>query len=77
MAWKVNLYRGYLAICNPDDHHLNVVLNSVLFFSHGSLFKNLLKVRVLLPRGNSFIFFLNFQALGKSWKLEFGPGIYL
>jgi len=21
----VNLYRGYLAICNPDDHHLNVV----------------------------------------------------
>jgi len=25
MAWKVNLYRGYLAICNPDDHHLNVV----------------------------------------------------
>ena len=26
MAWKVNLYRGYLAICNPDDHHLNVVI---------------------------------------------------
>lgn len=25
MAWKVNLYRGYIAICHPDDHHLNMV----------------------------------------------------
>ncbi|XP_033762056.1 transformation/transcription domain-associated protein-like [Pecten maximus] len=25
MAWKVNLYRGYIAICQPDDHHLNTV----------------------------------------------------
>ncbi|XP_023232044.1 transformation/transcription domain-associated protein-like [Centruroides sculpturatus] len=25
MPWKVNLYRGYLAICHPDEHHLNIV----------------------------------------------------
>ncbi|XP_060086157.1 transformation/transcription domain-associated protein-like [Ylistrum balloti] len=25
MAWKVNLYRGYIAICQPDDHHLNTI----------------------------------------------------
>ncbi|XP_064648217.1 transformation/transcription domain-associated protein-like isoform X2 [Lineus longissimus] len=25
MAWKVNLYRGYIAICHPDDHHLNMI----------------------------------------------------
>ncbi|XP_064456550.1 transformation/transcription domain-associated protein-like isoform X2 [Ornithodoros turicata] len=24
-AWRVNLYRGYLAICHPDDHHLSLV----------------------------------------------------
>ncbi|CAG5125228.1 unnamed protein product, partial [Candidula unifasciata] len=23
MQWKINLYRGYLAICHSDDHHLN------------------------------------------------------
>ncbi|XP_041366452.1 transformation/transcription domain-associated protein-like [Gigantopelta aegis] len=26
LAWKVNLYRGYIAICHPDDHHLNMVM---------------------------------------------------
>ena len=25
MAWKVNLYRGYIAICHPEDHHLNMI----------------------------------------------------
>ena len=25
MAWKVNLYRGYIAICHPEDAHLNMV----------------------------------------------------
>lgn len=25
MPWKVNLYRGYLAICHPDEHHLSIV----------------------------------------------------
>ena len=25
MAWKINLYRGYLAICHPDDPHLATV----------------------------------------------------
>jgi hypothetical protein len=25
MAWKINLYRGYLAICHPDDPHLQSV----------------------------------------------------
>uniref|UniRef100_A0ABM0MIW8 Transformation/transcription domain-associated protein-like n=1 Tax=Saccoglossus kowalevskii TaxID=10224 RepID=A0ABM0MIW8_SACKO len=25
MAWRVNLYRGYLAICHPDEHHLNLI----------------------------------------------------
>ena len=25
LAWKVNLYRGYLAICHPEEHHLNLV----------------------------------------------------
>merc|ERR1719340_74765 len=25
LAWKVNLYRGYLAICSPDDPHLTMV----------------------------------------------------
>ncbi|XP_052224459.1 transformation/transcription domain-associated protein-like isoform X9 [Dreissena polymorpha] len=25
MAWKVNLYRGYIAICHPDEHHLNMI----------------------------------------------------
>ncbi|XP_043599030.1 transformation/transcription domain-associated protein isoform X1 [Bombus pyrosoma] len=25
MAWKVNLYRGFLAICNSEDQHLNAV----------------------------------------------------
>ena len=25
IAWKVNLYRGYLAICSPDDPHLAMV----------------------------------------------------
>ncbi len=25
MAWKMNLYRGYLAICHPDDPHLTMV----------------------------------------------------
>lgn len=25
LAWKVNLYRGYLAICSPDDPHLAMV----------------------------------------------------
>ncbi|CAL1526416.1 unnamed protein product [Lymnaea stagnalis] len=23
LQWKINLYRGYLAICHSDDHHLN------------------------------------------------------
>ncbi|XP_048245320.1 transformation/transcription domain-associated protein-like isoform X4 [Haliotis rufescens] len=26
LAWRVNLYRGYIAICHPDDHHLNMVM---------------------------------------------------
>jgi len=25
MSWKMNLYRGYLAICSPDDPHLAMV----------------------------------------------------
>ncbi|XP_077979126.1 transformation/transcription domain-associated protein-like [Glandiceps talaboti] len=25
LAWKVNMYRGYLAICHPDEHHLNLI----------------------------------------------------
>jgi hypothetical protein len=25
MAWKINLYRGYLAICHPEDPHLATV----------------------------------------------------
>ena len=25
MAWKVNLYRGYIAICHPEDLHLNMI----------------------------------------------------
>ncbi len=25
LAWRVNLYRGYLAICHPDDPHLAMV----------------------------------------------------
>ena len=25
MSWKINLYRGYLAICSPDDPHLAMV----------------------------------------------------
>ncbi|XP_071454988.1 transformation/transcription domain-associated protein [Hetaerina americana] len=25
MAWKVNLYRGFLAICNQEDQHLSMV----------------------------------------------------
>jgi transformation/transcription domain-associated protein len=25
MAWKINLYRGYLAICHPEDPHLQAV----------------------------------------------------
>lgn len=24
-AWRMNLYRGYLAICNPDEPHLAMV----------------------------------------------------
>nr|XP_039255466.1 transformation/transcription domain-associated protein-like [Styela clava] len=25
MAWKVNMYRGFLAICHPDEHHLHLI----------------------------------------------------
>ena len=25
IAYKLNLYRGYIAICHPDDQHLNMV----------------------------------------------------
>ncbi|KAK7109588.1 transformation/transcription domain-associated protein-like isoform X2 [Littorina saxatilis] len=25
LAWKVHLYRGYIAICHPDDPHLNMI----------------------------------------------------
>jgi hypothetical protein len=25
MAWKVQMYRGYLAVCNPEDFHSTVV----------------------------------------------------
>jgi hypothetical protein len=25
MEWKMNLYRGYINICHPEDHHLNVI----------------------------------------------------
>ncbi|CAH1788418.1 unnamed protein product [Owenia fusiformis] len=25
MTWRVNLYRGYIAICHPEDHHLNMI----------------------------------------------------
>ncbi|CAK8696388.1 unnamed protein product [Clavelina lepadiformis] len=25
LAWKVNMYRGFLAICHPDEHHLNLI----------------------------------------------------
>ena len=25
IAWRVNLYRGYLAICSPDEPHLGMV----------------------------------------------------
>lgn len=25
MGWRINLYRGYLAICHPEDPHLNMV----------------------------------------------------
>ncbi|XP_012223234.1 transformation/transcription domain-associated protein isoform X2 [Linepithema humile] len=25
MAWKINLYRGFLALCNSEDQHLNAV----------------------------------------------------
>ena len=24
-SWRINLYRGYLSICHPDDPHLTVV----------------------------------------------------
>ena len=37
MAWKVNLYRGYLAVCNLDDHHLNVVNHRHCLSSHDYL----------------------------------------
>nr|XP_018666778.1 transformation/transcription domain-associated protein isoform X1 [Ciona intestinalis]XP_018666779.1 transformation/transcription domain-associated protein isoform X2 [Ciona intestinalis] len=25
MAWKVNMYRGFLAICHPEEHQLNLI----------------------------------------------------
>ena len=25
IAYKLNLYRGYIAICHPDEQHLNMV----------------------------------------------------
>lgn len=25
MAWKVNMHRGYLAICNPEEQQLNFI----------------------------------------------------
>ncbi len=25
MAWKVNLYRGYIAICHPEETHLSMI----------------------------------------------------
>ena len=25
MAWKVYMYRGFLAICHPEEHHLNLI----------------------------------------------------
>jgi len=25
MAWKVNMYRGYLAICHPEEQQLNII----------------------------------------------------
>lgn len=25
MAWKVNMYRGYLAICHPEEQQLNFI----------------------------------------------------
>ena len=40
LVWKVNLYRGYIAICHPEDPHLmtmidklvEVASNQVLFY---------------------------------------------
>jgi len=25
LAWKVYMYRGFLAICHPEEHHINLI----------------------------------------------------
>ncbi|ESP00831.1 hypothetical protein LOTGIDRAFT_140419, partial [Lottia gigantea] len=34
MIWKVNLYRGYIAICHPEDNHINMIERLVEFASN-------------------------------------------
>ena len=40
IAYKLNLYRGYIAICHPDEQHLNMVCVTIafniLFFLHAA-----------------------------------------
>lgn len=31
IAYKLNLYRGYIAICHPDEQHLNMVCVTIAF----------------------------------------------
>ncbi|KAI8515281.1 hypothetical protein Bbelb_060940, partial [Branchiostoma belcheri] len=37
MAWKVNMYRGYIAICHPEEHHLNLIERLVEMSSSQSI----------------------------------------
>ncbi|KAH3795935.1 hypothetical protein DPMN_149497 [Dreissena polymorpha] len=45
MAWKVNLYRGYIAICHPDEHHLNMVTMVTLSSSRHGLWTHRPSIR--------------------------------
>lgn len=44
LAWKVNLYRGYLAICHPEEHHLNLVCHGFFPSRYSRHFKSLLVI---------------------------------
>ena len=62
-SWRINLYRGYLSICHPDDPHLTVVEryveqggNLIAFeIVFGIFWTNFLRLFTILDTCNSVI----------------------
>ena len=38
LVWKVNLYRGYIAICHPEDPHLMTMIDKLVEVASNQVF---------------------------------------